>query len=148
MHKFGIKVPKSVEEAYRLDKESATDFWAKAIQKEMSRIREAMKLYDGTLDEVRTKLVGYQMIRCHMIFDVKMEGLTRKACFVAGGHTTETPKSLTYASVVTRESVHLAFLTAALNDLNILAADVGNAFLNADCQEKIFFMASPEFGEL
>ena len=84
-HKFGIKVPKSVEEAYRIDRETGTDFWERAIQKEMARIKEAMKLFDGTLDDAKTHLVGYQMIRCHMIFDVKMEGLTRKARFVAGG---------------------------------------------------------------
>lgn len=34
-----------------------------------------------------------------MVFDVKMD-LTRKARFVAGGHTTETPASLAYSSVV------------------------------------------------
>jgi hypothetical protein len=38
--------------------------------------------------------VGYQEIDCHMIFDIKMD-LTRKARFVAGGHTTETPTSIT-----------------------------------------------------
>ena len=39
-----------------------------------------------------------------MIFDVKMD-FTRKARFVAGGHTTETPTALTYSSVVSRDSV-------------------------------------------
>ena len=70
----------------------------------------------------------------------------RKARFCAGGHTADAPKSITYASVVTRESVRLAFLIAALNDLEITAADIGNAYLNADCREKIYFIAGPEFG--
>jgi len=113
----------------------------------MKRIRKAMFLFDGDLPEAKRKLVGYQNIECHMIFDVKMEGLVRKARFVAGGHTTETPKYLTFASVVTRESVRIAFLVAALNDLNVVAADIGNAYLNADCREKIYFVASPEFGD-
>jgi hypothetical protein len=52
----------------------------------------------------RGGFVGYQEIDCHMIFDVKMD-LTRKARFVAGGHTTETPSSITYSSVVSRDSV-------------------------------------------
>jgi Reverse transcriptase (RNA-dependent DNA polymerase) len=30
--------------------------------------------------------------------------------------------------------------------LEIVAADVGNTSLNADCREKIWFKASPEFG--
>jgi Reverse transcriptase (RNA-dependent DNA polymerase) len=42
--------------------------------------------------------------------------------------------------------VHLGLLIAPMNDLEIVAADVGNANLNADCQEKIWFIAGPEFG--
>jgi hypothetical protein len=46
----------------------------------------------------------YQEIHCHMIFDIKMGDFRRKARFVAGGHTTDTPHKMTYASVVSRES--------------------------------------------
>ena len=92
-----------------------------------------------------TKYVGFQEISCHMIFDVKMD-LTRKAWFVAGGHMTEPPASVTYSSVVSRDSVRIAFLIAALNDLDVTACDVGNAYLNAPCREKIWFVAGPEFG--
>jgi hypothetical protein len=35
---------------------------------------------------------------------------------------------------------------AALNDLDILAADVGKAYLNVECREKIWTIAGPEFG--
>jgi hypothetical protein len=106
--------------------------------------------YDDTLtpEQARTdksKYVGFQEITCHIIFDVKMD-LTRKARFVAGGHLTEPPVSVTYSSVVSRDSVRLAFLLAALNDLDIVACDVGNAYLNAPCREKIWFVAGPEFG--
>jgi hypothetical protein len=80
-----------------------------------------------------------------MVFDVKMD-LTRKARMVAGGHTTETPASLTYSSVVSRDSVRIAFLYAALNDLDVMSCDVSNAYLNAPCREKIWFVAGPEFG--
>jgi len=72
---------------------------------------------------------------------------TRKARFVAGGHMTETPSSLTYSSVVSRESVKIAFLLAALNDLDVMACDIGNACLNAPCREKIWFVAGPECGK-
>jgi hypothetical protein len=58
---------------------------------------------------------------------------TRKASFVAGGHLTEAPGSITYASVVSRDSIRLAFLIAGLNDLDVLAGDVTNANLNAPC---------------
>jgi Reverse transcriptase (RNA-dependent DNA polymerase) len=145
-HKFSIELPKSVEHAYRIDRKMQTTFWHDAIEKEMKRIREAMQEFNGDIIEARKRLIGYQQINCHMVFDVKMEGLARKARYVAGGHTTEIPKSLTYASVVTRESVRIGFLIAALNDLNVMAADIGNAYLNADCREKIYFIVGPEFG--
>ena len=80
-----------------------------------------------------------------MIFDVKMD-LTRKARFVAGGHWTEPPASITYSSVVSHDSVRLAFLIAALNNIEIIACDVRNAHLNAPCREKVWFVAGPEFG--
>jgi hypothetical protein len=44
---------------------------------------------------------------------------TRKARFVAGGHVMDPPSTQTYASVVARDSVRIAFLMAALNDLDI-----------------------------
>ena len=74
--------------------------------------------------------VGYKEITCHFIFDVKMD-LTRKARYVAGGHITNPPLSMTYASVVSFDSVRLDFLIVALHDLYILAGDVHNAHSNA-----------------
>jgi hypothetical protein len=79
------------------------------------------------LRQNKSAYVGFQEIPCHMIFNVKMD-LTQKARFVAGGHLTEPPASITYSSVVRRDSVRLAFLIAALNDLNIMACDIGNAY--------------------
>jgi hypothetical protein len=37
-HKFGILVPKTVEEALAIDEETGTDFWCKALGKEMSKV--------------------------------------------------------------------------------------------------------------
>ena len=149
-HKFGIRIPKTVEEALALDKENGNALWHDAIQKEMKNVRVAFQAWDGgTVEDARRgdKLVGYQEIKCHMIFDIKMDGLfTRKARFVAGGHTTNTPSSITYSSVVSRDSVRIAFTLAALNGLKIKAADIGNAYLNAKCREKIWTVAGTEFG--
>jgi len=81
-----------------------------------------------------------------MIFDIMDGDFMRKAQLVAGEHTTKTPASSTYSSVVSRESVRVAFLLAALNDLDVFAVDVGNAYLNAPCREKIWTRAGKEFG--
>ena len=77
-------------------------------------------------------------IRCHIIFDVKMD-LTRKARLVACGHMTALPSSMTYASVVSCESVRIAFLLAALDNCEILAGDISNAYLNAFTSEKNYY---------
>lgn len=149
-HKFGIRLPHSAQEAYELDRQNGNDLWARAISKEMSRVQVAYEPRDDLdIAECRAgrQLVGYQEIDCHLIFDIKINDLTRKARFVAGGHTTKTPDVNTYSSVVSRESVRLAFLVAALNDLDVFACDISNAYLNAPCSEKIWFVGGPEMGE-
>lgn len=75
----------------------------------MKNVKPAFKMWlDGGITKAKSRLVGYQQISCHMIFDIKMENFTRKARFVAGGHTTSAPDSLTYSSVVSRDSVRIA----------------------------------------
>jgi len=150
-HKFGIHLPKSVSEALEIDRITGTDLWEKAINKEMSRVNVAWETHDGhTPEQVRAgeapEITGYQEIGCHPIFDVKMD-FTRKVRFVAGGHTTKAPSSITYSSVVSRDSVRLGFLIAALNGVDIMACDLENAYLNAPCKEKIWFEGGAECGE-
>ena len=60
----------------------------------------------------------------------------------------EAPALLTYSSVVSHESVRIAVTVAALNDLDVLVADIGNTYLNADCREKVCTIAGPEFGQM
>ena len=81
-----------------------------------------------------------------MVFEVKLEGFRRKVRLVAGGHMTDAPPVLTYASVVTRETVRIALTMAALNDLEVKASDIQNAYLTAPCEEKIYTKLGPEFG--
>ena len=49
------------------------------------------------------------------------------------------------SSLVGQETVRIAFLVAALNDLNVLARDMQNAFLNSLTKEKISFRAGNEW---
>lgn len=140
-HKYGIQLPKTICEAYEIDRLTNTDYWHQAILKEMKNNAVAFKI----LEDAEQAPVGSQWIPFHMIFDVKCD-LTRKARFVAGGHWKEASTHLTYSSVVTRDSVRIAFLIAALNDIEILAADIGNAYLQAPAREKVHTTAGPEFG--
>ena len=66
-------------------------------------------------------------MKCHMVFSIKMEDFSQKACQVGGGHMVEDPKRLTYASMVSRESVRIALTLAALNDLEVKTSDIQNA---------------------
>ena len=62
------------------------------------------------------------------------------------GSRMETPATRTYSSVVLMNSVRIALLVASVNDSQLLACDIQNAYLTADCREKIYIMAGPEFG--
>ena len=57
-----------------------------------------------------------------------------KSCMVANEAMTKAPSSLTYYFFVSRDSVHLELLIAELNDLGIIACDVGIAYLNTPCR--------------
>jgi hypothetical protein len=62
-----------------------------------------------------------------MIFDIKIEDFRRKARIVAGGHMPGAPTIMTYASEVSCETICIAPTLAALNDLEMKAADILNA---------------------
>jgi hypothetical protein len=83
-----------------------TEFWMKALEKEMKNIEPAFEFWDDDL----TTVAGYQHIDCHMIFDMKIT-LKQKVQYVAGGHQTEHTKEVTFASILTRDSIRIASLS-------------------------------------
>ena len=110
----------------------------------MKNVRPAFEVFEVGVQQLPS---GFQEIKCHMIFDVKIgENFCRKARLVEGGHTSEVPATLAYSSVVSRDSVQIALTIAALNRLEVMASDIQNAYLTADCREKIWTRAVPEFG--
>jgi hypothetical protein len=74
----------------KLDKENNNTLWQDAVRKEMKNVRIAFKILNGEESVPPT----CQEIRCHMIFDVKMEDFRSKARFVARGHTPDTPHAM------------------------------------------------------
>ena len=141
-HKFGIPLPKHVKEAIALDNATKTTLWHQAIQRELTNIQVAFKI----LPDGKDPPPGHQFVKCHFVFDIKVEGLKRKARLVAGGHMTEPPEGLTYASVVARDTVRIALTLAALNALEVKTADIQNAYLSAPTSERIWTKLGPEFG--
>ena len=97
------------------------------------------------LEENAKALAGWSKVTGHLVFDVKMD-FTRKARWVLDGHKTPDIVGLTYAGVVSRESIRIAFTYAALNGLDIYVADIHNAYLQAPSSQKNYIICGPEFG--
>ena len=71
---------------------------------------------------------------------------TRKARWVLDGHNCADPEGSTYAGVVSRDSVRIALTYAALNGLDVFAADIRNAYLQAPSSQKDYIIGGAEFG--
>ena len=70
----------------------------------------------------------------------------RKARWVLDGHKMPKPTGLTYAGVVSRESMRITFTYATLNGLDVCAVDIWNAYLQAPTSQKDYVICRPEFG--
>ncbi|KAL7478953.1 hypothetical protein ACHAW6_004706 [Cyclotella cf. meneghiniana] len=110
-HKFGIKVPNTVDKAYTIHKATGTTFWCNAIELEMKRLPLM------SLQMVSCQKLDHQYKKCHMIFDVKIKDFC-------------SPAILTYAIIMSQETVCTALLIPALNSVHIWAVDVLNAYTN------------------
>lgn len=140
-HKYGIEVPTSVEHAKKIDAYNGDSKWAEAIEKEMTNVAVAFEILESG-DPIP---VGWTKSSGHMVFDVKMD-FTRKARWVKDGHRTPDPDNSTFAGVVSRESVRIALTYAALNDIDVCACDIKNAYLQAPSSEKHYIICGIEFG--
>ena len=108
----------------------------------MAAVRVAFRL----LADGQNPPPGHSYMDCHMIFDIKLDGFRRKTRLVVGGHTVEMPPVMTYASVVSRDTIRIALTITALNDLQVKASNMQNDFLTVPCEEKIWTKLGPEFG--
>ena len=143
--KFGIKIPNSVKEALLFDKENNNNMWSEAIKKEMGALDKA-----GVFEYKNPDFIipdNYQYAPLRMIFEVKQEDLRRKARLVAGGHVVDSSMYESYSSVVQTMTLRLLQTVAVNENLKIITGDIGNAFIHANTNEKIWTRAGPEFGE-
>ena len=70
-----------------------------------------------------------------------------KARLVANGHLTDIPVESVYSGVISLCSLRMVVFLAELNNQELWAADVGNAYLESETKEKNYIVAGPEFGE-
>ena len=77
-HKYGMHLPKDVDKALWIDKVNGNTFWRDAIEKEKRKAKVAYIPINGsTPDQVCSNkcdsLRGHQEIKCHIVFDIKMD---------------------------------------------------------------------------
>ena len=111
-HKYGIRVPSTIEEAIVIDEKNGNTLWQDSIDLDMNTILPAFDI----LPYGQKAPPGYVKSSGHIVFDVKMD-FTRKSRWVKDGHLTKDPVDSNFAGVFSRESVRIAFTYAALNGL-------------------------------
>ena len=141
-YSFGIRVPRNHTEAVEIDLGNKNNKWKQAEQVELDQIDEYEVLEDLGINGKAP--LGYKLIKVHFVYGIKHDG-RHKARLVAGGHLTETPTYSVSSSVATLRGLRLILFVAELNNLKVWTTDVGNAYLEAYTQEKVYIVGGPEF---
>jgi len=144
IYMYGFEVPRNHEQAMAIDCRNGNTKFADAENAEIFMIDEFSTFEDLGFDGNPGS--DYKKIRVHVVYAVKHDG-RHKARLVAGGHLTETPIDSIYSSVVSLRGIRLLTFVAELNDLEVWATDIGNAYLESYTQEKVYIVAGPEFGD-
>ena len=142
--KYGVKIPRNTKEARTFDDENGNHLWQEAAEKEIATLLSlgCFEFYEPHYKPPEE----YQYVKLKMIYEVKNDG-RRKGRLVAEGQHVD-PRGLSlYSSVVKTISVRLLDIIADRDGLEILCGDVGNAFVTANCLEKVYSRAGPEFGD-
>ena len=126
-----------------MTKITGNTFWTDAVCRELDQLFS----YKTFRDLAPGGLPGteYKKIKIRFVFVVKADR-RRKGRLVARGDMTPEPDEAVYSSVATLRSLRIVIFLAELNGLNLMQGDVGNAYLESYTQERIYFIAGPEFG--
>ena len=146
IYMFGVKVPRNHQQAVKFDEENGNRLWQEAEEKEINQMFEYNVFDDRGHRSVAEAPEGYKKINLHLVYACKHDG-RRKARIVAGGHLTDEPVESVYSGVVSLRGIRLLVFLSELNDLEVYQTDIGNAFLEAKTNEKVYVIAGGEFGE-
>ena len=150
---FGYLIHKNYMEAMQFDSENKNSKWYDAIKIEMESMLEykVLKKWDKSIfdkhKEVMNPPKGYHRINVHLVFAVKFDG-RQNTRLVEVGHLTPEPIEHTYSGVVSLRNLRLVIFLGKLNHLDLWGDDIGNAYLEAFSDEKLYIVAVPEFQEL
>jgi Reverse transcriptase (RNA-dependent DNA polymerase) len=121
--------------------------WKDAVALELQQISEYQTFIDKGHHKKTTPPRGDKWIWVHLVFDVKNEG-RHKARLVADGHLTDIPLDSVHSGVVIIQGFRLVLFLAELNNFQLWAIYIGNAYLGAYTSEKVYIIAGPELGDL
>ena len=147
---FGFLIPRNYTEALEFDKASNKSKWYDVTKAELDSIHsyEVFQKHEKAKYDKQKKVLNapprYQKIRVHLIFAVKYDG-KHKARLDADGHLTPEPVESIYSGVVSLRNLKLVIFLGKLNNLELWGADIGNAYLEAPTEEKLYIVAGPEF---
>jgi hypothetical protein len=142
---YSFEIPRSYDDAIRLDKLHGNNKWQGATKLEMDQLHEYDTFHDKGIGT--TPGEKFKKIRVHLVYVCKHDG-RHKARLCANGNLTERPINSVYSGVVSLKSLRTVIFLAELNGLETWATDISNAYLEAETLEKVFMIAGPEFGEL
>jgi hypothetical protein len=145
--KYGYEIPRNYEHALFLDRRNGNTLWQDANKLEFDQLAEYQTFLDMGPSSSTVPPTGYKRIRVHLVFDVKHDGRHKVRC-VADGHLTEIPLDSVYSGVVSLRGLRLMLFLAELNEMEVWATDIGNAYLEATTQEKLYIIGGSEFGSL
>jgi hypothetical protein len=98
-YKNGYEIPRTYEQAKRLDEKNGNTLWGEATVLELNQIDEYITFTDKGHHSNVTLPAGYKRIRVHIVYDVKHDG-RHKARLVADGHLTDIPLDSVYSGIV------------------------------------------------
>jgi len=142
---FGVQIPRNYQEALAFDKANGNAFWEDATKKEMDQIK-AYNTFQDIGKGVRVPS-GCQKVYVHLTCANKFD-MRRKARLVLSGQLTHPSNDKAYSGILSLEGVRTVLFLAELNELHLCAADVAQAYLEANTREKLAIVGDPEFGEL
>ena len=141
--KYGFELPKTWKDILRIDKAAGNTLWQDAVKKEVGALIQHQCFDFRSPDYKPSK--DYQYCRLHFVYEIKTD-LRHKARLVCDGSRVDPRGLSTRATVVKGISVRLLDLIADAQDLKVLCGDIGNAFIQATTQEKIYTRCGSEFG--
>ena len=130
VYMYGHEVPRNHREAMELDRKNGNNLWAESKKLEILQLSSYPVFKDLGHKSTVVAPSTHKKISLHFVYAVKYNG-RYKSRVVAGGHLMDTPLERVYSGVVSlQEGVRLI--------VKIWQTDVGNAYLEAVTNEKVY----------